>query len=62
MITALNSKEVIKFEILNAIGQVILSGSFNEQAVVETSNFAPGVYIIKLKNGNSIEYKKIIKE
>jgi hypothetical protein len=41
---------------------VILSGSFNEKTVVETSSFAPGVYIIKLKNGNSIEYKKIVKE
>ena len=62
MITAINSKEVIKYEIANALGQVVLSGSFNEKTVVETSNFAPGVYVIKLKNANSIEFKKIVKE
>jgi hypothetical protein len=62
MITSFDNKEVIKFEIVNALGQVVHNGSFSEKTVIETSNFAPGIYIIKLENGNSIEYKKIVKE
>jgi len=50
------------FEIVNPIGQVIFNGNLLEKTLVQTSNFAPGVYLIKLKNGKSYEFKKIIKE
>ena len=50
------------FEIVNPIGQVIFNGNLLEKTVVQTSNFAPGVYLIKLKNGKSYEFKKIVKE
>lgn len=62
MITAFDNKEIIKFEIVNALGQVVFNGSFNEKTVVETSSFASGIYTIKLQNGTSIDYKKIVKE
>jgi stress response protein SCP2 len=52
----------INFDIINTIGQVILKGNLVERAIVQTSNFAPGVYIIKLENGKTFEFKKIIKE
>jgi ligand-binding sensor domain-containing protein len=50
------------FEILNSIGQVVFKGNLNEKTIVNTSNFAPGFYLIKLGNGKTFEFKKIIKE
>ena len=50
------------FEIVNPTGQVIFKGDLLEKTVVQTSNFAPGVYLIKLNNGKSYEFKKIVKE
>lgn len=49
------------FQILNSTGQSIFNGTMFEKAVVQTSGFAPGVYLIKLESGNSFEFKKIIK-
>ncbi|MDP3914232.1 MAG: C10 family peptidase [Bacteroidota bacterium] len=49
------------FEIINSSGQVIFKGTVFEKAVVQTSSFTPGVYLIKLKSGNTFEFKKIIK-
>lgn len=54
--------EKMNFEILNAIGQVVFKGNFVKKTTVQTSNFAPGVYLIKLENGKTFEFKKIIKE
>ena len=54
--------EQVNFEIFNSIGQVVFKGSLVEKTTVQTSNFAPGVYIIKLENGKTFEFKKIIKE
>jgi stress response protein SCP2 len=52
----------LNFEILNAIGQVIFKGNLVEKTTVQTSDFTPGVYLIKLENGKTFEFKKIIKE
>ena len=49
-------------EILNPIGQVIYNDNFIEKTTIQSSNFAPGVYLIKLANGKTFEFKKIIKE
>ena len=50
------------FEILNAIGEVVFKGNFVEKTIVQTSNFAPGMYLIKLENGKPFEFKKFIKK
>ncbi|HOE05560.1 MAG TPA: YCF48-related protein [Bacteroidales bacterium] len=52
----------VNFDILNAIGQVVFKGCLVNKTTVQTSNFAPGVYLIKLENGKSFEFKKVIKE
>jgi hypothetical protein len=52
----------VNFEILNLIGQVVFKGTLTEKTVVQTSSFAPGVYVIKLENGKTFEFKKIVKE
>ncbi len=56
-----NDKKVT-FDILNAIGQIVFKGNLVDKTTVQTSNFAPGVYLIKLENGKTFEFKKIIKE
>ena len=57
-----NNSEKINFQIYNSQGQVVFIGILHEKTIVETTNFASGVYLIKLNNGKSIEYKKIVKE
>lgn len=49
------------FEILNSLGQAVFNGTIIEKTVVQTSSFAPGVYVIKLGSGKTFEFKKIIK-
>lgn len=56
------NNENLNFEILNAIGQIIYKGNLVDKATVQTSNFAPGVYLIRIENGKTFEFKKIIKE
>jgi len=50
------------FEILNLMGQVVSNGNLINKTIMQTSNLSSGVYLIKLKLGNTFEYKKIIKE
>ena len=56
------NKDKLNFEILNSIGQVVFNGKLIEKTIIETTNFTPGVYLIKLENGKTYEFKKIVKE
>ena len=58
----IGNKEKVSFEIYNSIGLSIYKGNLIEKTTVQTSSFAPGVYIIKLNNGKIFEFKKIVKE
>ena len=58
----IGNKEKVTFEIFNSIGQSIYKGNLIDKTTVQTSNFAPGVYVIKLNNGKVFEFKKIVKE
>ena len=49
------------FEIINSLGLTIYDGTICEKTVIPTSNFAPGIYIIKLESGKMLEFTKIIK-
>ena len=53
--------EETDFEIINMTGTTIYKGKFAERTVVNTSNFTPGVYYIKIGNGRAFEFKKIVK-
>ncbi len=55
------NNEVLNFEILNTIGQVFFKGNLVEKTTVQTNNFTHGVYLIKFKNGEIFELKKLIK-
>ncbi len=62
VIEMVGNKEKVSFEIYNSIGQSIYKGNLIEKTIVQTTNFAQGVYIIKLENGKVFEFKKIVKE
>ena len=48
-------------EILNSMGQVVFEGKLSEKTIVQTSNFSPGIYFMKIENCGSFEFKKILK-
>jgi len=49
-------------EISNELGQIVLKKSFVQKINVSMSHFSAGLYVIKIDNGKSVEYKKIIKQ
>jgi hypothetical protein len=51
----------IGFNILNSTGQIVFEGNLSEKTIVQTSNFSPGIYLMKIENCGSFEFKKIIK-
>ncbi len=61
IIEAKENKDKIEFEILNAIGQVVFKGSLMEKTVVQTKNFAQGMYVVRLGNGKRFEFRKVVK-
>ncbi|HNW88468.1 MAG TPA: SBBP repeat-containing protein [Bacteroidales bacterium] len=62
IIEAKGNKEAISFEIFSAAGQLAFKGKMLDKTRVSTKSFADGVYLIKLENGNSFEFRKVIKE
>lgn len=52
----------VKFGIVNSSGQSVYNGVISNKVTIQTSNFAPGVYLIRLESGRSFEFKKIIKK
>lgn len=56
-----NNKKT-NFEIFNSIGQVVFNGYLIEKTIVQTNSYTPGVYLIKLENGKTFKFKKIIKQ
>ncbi len=56
------NKKVTDFQILNSKGQMIFKGKILEKTIVQTNSFSSGVYLIKLENGKTCEFKKVIKE
>jgi len=62
MIEIEGNNKVFSFEILNAIGQMVFKGKVVDKTIIQTTNLAPGVYLLKLENGKSFEFKKILKE
>jgi len=49
------------FEVINSLGQVVSSGVLFGKISISTASFITGIYLVKLKSGNTVELKKIIK-
>lgn len=59
----LNTREINNYELYNIQGSVLKKGTIqSEEQLIDLSNFSTGVYIIKIGNGNSAIYRKIVKE
>jgi uncharacterized delta-60 repeat protein len=56
------NNEQVDFEIFNSIGQLVFKGSLVERITLPTNHLTRGVYLIKLENDKTFEFKKIIKE
>jgi hypothetical protein len=61
IIEAEGNSELQSFQILNSLGHLVFEGSLSEKTVVKTTGFYPGFYVLKIKNGRLIIFKKIIK-
>lgn len=57
-----DNNEMLNFEILNAIGKVVFKGNIVKKVIVQTVNYAPGVYMVILENGKLFEFNKITKK
>ena len=57
----MNDSDIRNFEIYNSVGQSIFKGKISQKAVINTSNFTPGFYSVKIEKGNSVEFRKIVK-
>jgi predicted outer membrane repeat protein len=53
--------KISDFEVINSFGQVVTSGILFEKISISTASFAPGIYLVKFKSGNTFDVKKIIK-
>lgn len=52
----------VSFDIVNAQGQVVFKGNLFDVVSVNTHTFLPGLYLIRLDNGNELEFRKLINE
>jgi hypothetical protein len=50
------------FEILGTSGQLMQKGKFRDKTTVQTRNYAPGVYLVKVSVKDKVAYRKIVKE
>ena len=51
-----------EFEVINSIGQTIDKGILNDQVIINTKSYSPGIYYVKYENEDGYEFKKFIKE
>ncbi|MGB3074309.1 MAG: T9SS type A sorting domain-containing protein [Chitinophagales bacterium] len=56
------NKEKLFFEILTTTGQVVFYGDMMETTVVQVSDFAAGIYFIKITGDNFNEWRKVVKD
>lgn len=50
------------FDILNALGQVVDKGNLVDRTTVQTTNFLPGIYLVKFGDCKICENRKFIKQ
>lgn len=61
IVESVGNTQKIDFVIVSATGQVVYTGYLYEKVVIPTTDYSPGLYLIKLRSGKIIEFKKIMK-
>ena len=54
------SKKLLRFHVYNLNGEEVLSGSFRNNAYIDTHNFKKGMYIITVSDGKAISSGKVV--
>jgi hypothetical protein len=54
--------EELNIEIINGIGLAVYRGKFVGKAIIQTDHFTTGVYFVRIENGKTIVFRKVIKE
>jgi subtilase family serine protease len=57
-----NNNKLMEYELLNSVGQQIMTGRFVDSVTVPASNLKPGFYLIRLNDGDTIYQRKVIRE
>jgi len=57
-----NTNSAQRFEIINILGHTVYTSYINKKAIVNTSAFKRGVYILKLYSDNEAVVRKFVKE
>lgn len=52
----------INYEICDSKGRTVFRGAMQDKAVLKTGHITPGIYILKLQSGETVEFRKILKE
>ena len=50
------------FEIIDTMGKTVFKGTVADQTTIATGHLQPGVYLVKLGDGYTFDFKKIIKK
>jgi len=58
----ISGENITSAEIINLTGQVVLKPILNSTNIVDISNFPTGSYLVKIKQGNSFVYSRIVKQ
>lgn len=56
------NNDVLPFKILNALGQTVTEGKVAEKAVVDTQQFASGIYLLMIHQGEKMVETKFVKK
>jgi hypothetical protein len=57
-----NNYKPVNFIFYNAAGIPLLSGNFTEKTIIDTRHLPSGVFTIRFETGQSIEFRKVIRE
>jgi subtilisin family serine protease len=61
-IETMDDVRICNFEIINAMGVSVYKSAFNKKTVIQTTDFMPGIYLIRFEMNNSFLLKKFIKK
>ncbi len=56
----LNTTQPVQLEIINQIGQIIISTTIERSTQINTSNWFRGVYILRVLSGNKVETMRMV--
>ena len=48
-----NQSQTVDFSVHNAMGQLLVRGVVDEKVTLSTSEYAPGIYFLRLGNGSA---------